>query len=144
MKSYIFFMHFEPVEYFVPRLPPGLVIFQNYIFCFFSLPYPPSASSSLPSEIGRRFIGVITGRHSHLSLVGNLPLSPFPFPLSLSWWCRKGRTRANHMRCCCRCRRMSNSHSHWRRRRQKHQCRERHRGGAVGRSTRASSPLGRG
>ena len=80
-------MHSKSIAYFVPRLPPGLVIFQNYLFCFFLffLPYPPSASPFLPSETGWHFAGVITGRHSHLSPVGNLPFFPFPFPLSLSF-----------------------------------------------------------
>ena len=50
---------------------------------FFFLPYPPSASPFFPSETDRHFAGIIIGRHSHLSPVGNLPLSPFLFPLSL-------------------------------------------------------------
>ena len=82
MKNYIFFLHSTPAIYFVSRLPLDVVIFQNYLFCFFP-PVPPFASSSLPCEIDR---------HSHLSSVSNLPLfsvgnlslSPFPFPLSLS------------------------------------------------------------
>ena len=41
-------------------------------------------------KIGRHFVGFITGRRSQLSPAGNLPLSHFPFPLSLSWWSRKG------------------------------------------------------
>ena len=89
VESYIFFMHSELATYVVPRLPPSLVIFQNYPFCFFFLPYPPSASPSLPSETNRHFAGVITGLHSHLPPIGNLPLFPFPFPFSLSWWCQK-------------------------------------------------------
>ena len=84
VESYIFFMHYESVAYFVSRLPPGLVIFQNYHFCFFFLPYPPSVSPSLPNETGQHFANAIIGRHSHLSPVGNLPLPssppPFPFP----------------------------------------------------------------
>ena len=46
MESYIFFMHFEPAAYFIPRLPPGLVIFQNYSFCFF-FPLVPTICLSL-------------------------------------------------------------------------------------------------
>ena len=46
-----------------------------FVFFFFLL-YPPFASPFLLSE---------TGRHSHLSLVNNLPFSPFLFPLSLSF-----------------------------------------------------------
>ena len=42
-------------------------------------------------KTGQHFVGFITSHRSQLSLVGNLPLSPFPFPFSLSWWCRKGR-----------------------------------------------------
>ena len=70
MKNYIFFMHSKQTAFFVLRLPPF----------FFFLPYPPSASP-LPPQWNRP-AGVITGCHSHLSPVGNLPLSPFPFPLS--------------------------------------------------------------
>ena len=67
VESYIFFMPSEPAAYFVPRLSPDLVIFQNYPFCsFFFFPYPPSASHSLPSETGWHFAGVITGRHYSL------------------------------------------------------------------------------
>ena len=85
VESYIFFMHSELATYVVPRLPPSLVIFQNYPFCFFFLPYTPSASPSLPSETSRHFASVITGLHSHLPLIGNLPLFPFPFPFSRSF-----------------------------------------------------------
>ena len=49
--------------------------------------------SLISSKIGRHFVGFITGRRSQLSPIGNLPLSPFLFPLSLSWWCWKGRKR---------------------------------------------------
>ena len=36
-------------------------------------------------KIGWHFVGFITGRRSQLSSADNLPLSPFSFPLSLSW-----------------------------------------------------------
>ena len=61
-KVIYFSMHFESTAYFVPRLSPGLVIFQNYHFCsFFFLPYPPSASPPLPPSL--------------VKLVGTLPVS---------------------------------------------------------------------
>ena len=57
------------------------MIFQNYsLFCLLCSPF---ASPFLPTEIGRHFASVITGRHSHLSPVDNLSLSSFPFSLSL-------------------------------------------------------------
>ena len=37
------------------------------------------------------FVDFIIGPRSQLSPAGNLLLSPFPFPLSLSWWCQNGR-----------------------------------------------------
>ena len=87
VESYIFFMHSEPTTYFVPRLSPGLVIFQNYPFCSFFSSYTrhPPLSPSLLSEIDQHFAGVITDRRSHLSPVGNLPPSLLPFPISLSF-----------------------------------------------------------
>ena len=80
VKNYIFFMHSELVAYFCVK-----IIFRfsdipklSFLFFFFFLLYPPSASPSLPSEIGWHFADVITNRHSHFSSVGNLLLSPFP------------------------------------------------------------------
>ena len=71
-------MHSKSIAYFVPRLPPGLVIFQNYLFCFFLffLPYPPSASPFLPSETG--------GLRHHRSTLTPLFGRQSP-PLSLSF-----------------------------------------------------------
>ena len=86
----------KSVAYFVPRLPSGLIIFQNYLFCFFFLLYPPFTSPSLSSETSRQFADVIIEHHLHLSSVDNLSLSPFPFPLSLSFlpfWYHQERER---------------------------------------------------
>ena len=88
VESYIFFMHSEPTTYFVPRLSPGLVIFQNYpfySFFFSSHTRHPPLSPSLLSEIDQHFAGVITDRRSHLSPIGNLPPSLLPFHISLSF-----------------------------------------------------------
>ena len=89
-------MHYEPAAYFVSRLPPGLMIFQNYHFCFF-FSYPPSVSPSLPNETGQHFADVLIGRHSHLSPVGNLSLPPFPFPLSHPFEITKGKKEGREM-----------------------------------------------
>ena len=55
MWKVIYFSHYEPAAYFVSRLPPGLMIFQNYHFCFFSRthhpylpPFPMKPVSTLP------------------------------------------------------------------------------------------------
>ena len=98
MESYIFFMHSKSTAYFVPRLPPGLVIFQNYPFySFFPLPYPPSASLSLPNETAP----TLCRRHHQLSLTPLSGRQPPPFSLSfhsfsllvMSKWKEKERKR---------------------------------------------------
>ena len=89
VESYIFFMHSEPTTYFVPRLSPGLVIFQNYPFCsFFFPPVPAIRLSLIPSSV--KSISTLltlspTAAHTSLRLAISLPLSFPSIFLSLSF-----------------------------------------------------------
>ena len=76
VESYIFFMHSELATYLVPRLPLGLMIFQNYPLFFSPLPI---IRLSLPSQWNRP---TLCWRHHRPPLI---PLSSRQSPsLSLS------------------------------------------------------------
>ena len=81
-------MHFELATYFVSKLPPGLVIFQNYHFCSFFFSSCTHHPLLLPSPV--KLVGTLpasspAATHTSLRLAISPSLSFLSLFLSLSF-----------------------------------------------------------